>query len=90
MRSKTRSSATNRWRMDLADEVDAILRRLAPREEHVLRLRFGIGKRNQKIDGIAESLSLTPAAVRRIESATVRELWAAAAMEAHSDCADTG
>lgn len=90
MKSKARSSATSRWGMTFADEVEAVLRRLPAREEHILRLRFGIPNTKQDIDDIAASLLLTRKAVRRIEGCALRKLWLAAAMEARSECANAG
>jgi len=90
MKSKARSSARRRWRITFADEVEAVLRQLTPREEHVLRLRFGVGNTKQEIDGVAAWFSLTPAAAHRIEWSALRKLWLAAVMEARSECANAG
>ena len=90
MKSNARLSATSRWRTTFADEVEAALQQLAPREEHILRLRFGIGNTKQESDGVAAWLSLTPTAVHRIEWSALRKLWLVAVMEARSECANAG
>jgi DNA-directed RNA polymerase sigma subunit (sigma70/sigma32) len=75
--------------MTIAEEVEAVLRQLTPHEEHILRLRFGIGNRLE-IDNVAPWPSLTPTAGHRIEWSALRKLWLAAVMEARSECANAG
>jgi len=72
--------------MTIGDEVEAALRQLTPREEHVLRLRFRI----DSIADVAVRLSLAPAEVRRIIWSAVQKLWLAAVMEARSERANAG
>jgi DNA-directed RNA polymerase sigma subunit (sigma70/sigma32) len=90
MNSKARSSATSWWRMTLDEEVQAVLQQLTPHEEHILRLRFGIGKGKLEMDDVAASLALTPAAVHRIEWSALRKLWLAAVMEERREWANAG
>jgi RNA polymerase primary sigma factor len=90
MKSQARLPATRRWRMTIAEEVEAVLRQLTPHEQHILRVRFGIGNSEREIDDVAAWLSVTPTAAHRIEWSVLRKLWLAAVMEAHSECANAG
>jgi DNA-directed RNA polymerase sigma subunit (sigma70/sigma32) len=87
MKSKARSLAARRWRMNVAQEVEVVLRQLTPHEEQVLRLCFGIGKRPQEIIDVAVGLSITPTAVHRIGWSALRKLRLAAVTEERSECA---
>jgi RNA polymerase sigma factor (sigma-70 family) len=52
-----------------------ILHTLAPREEQVIRMRFGIGvDRNYTLEEVGKSLSLTRERVRQIEGVAMRKL----------------
>jgi RNA polymerase primary sigma factor len=52
-----------------------ILHTLAPREEQVIRMRFGIGvDRNYTLEEVGRSLSLTRERVRQIEGVAMRKL----------------
>jgi len=88
MKSKVRSLATSRRGMTFTGEVEAVLRRLTSREQHVLRLRFG--KAKQDIDGVAARLALTPTAVHRIQWSALHKLWLTAVVEAVHSPAKAG
>jgi RNA polymerase primary sigma factor len=65
----------------LSNESNEIVRRalatLTPREERVLRRRFGIGQREeQTLEQIGRDLSLTRERIRQIESAALKKLRA--------------
>jgi RNA polymerase primary sigma factor len=56
-------------------ETDAFLQTLVPREEQVLRLRFGVGcAREHTLEEIGEDLSVTRERVRQIELRALRKL----------------
>jgi RNA polymerase primary sigma factor len=84
MKAKARSSATCKWRMTIVEEAEAVLRELTPREEAILRRRFGIGNRQPEIEDAVVRPSLTPAIVRRIERVALRKLRLTAVKDAHS------
>jgi len=58
-----------------AEQVIKVLRQLSPREEQVIRMRFGIGyDREHTLEEIGKSLSLTRERVRQIEVKAMRML----------------
>jgi len=60
---------------EVHDETAAFLRTLVPREEQVLRLRFGVGcSREHTLEEIGEDLSVTRERVRQIELRALRKL----------------
>ncbi|HBB18213.1 MAG TPA: RNA polymerase sigma factor RpoD [Syntrophus sp. (in: bacteria)] len=61
--------------MDMAEQTRKILSTLTPREEKILRLRFGISERVDDSAGeTVESMEMRQAMVRQIESGTARKL----------------
>jgi len=59
----------------LADAVDRLLASLSPREQHVLRLRFGLrGRAPHTIEDIATHLGLTHERIRQVERRAIRKL----------------
>jgi RNA polymerase primary sigma factor len=62
-------------RSDLHDEVEGVLAGLTPREEKVLRMRFGIGEpSNASLEEIGARFSLTRERIRQIEIKALRKL----------------
>jgi RNA polymerase primary sigma factor len=62
-------------RMDMAEQTRKILSTLTPREEKVLRMRFGISERgNYLAEGSQESLEFRRERARQIESGAARKL----------------
>jgi len=60
---------------EVHDETAAFLRTLVPREEQVLRLRFGVGcAREHTLEEIGEDLAVTRERVRQIELRALRKL----------------
>jgi len=60
---------------DLAGQVRKIIATLTPREERVLRLRFGIGEKDDHtLDQISRDFSLTSERIRQIEAQALRKL----------------
>jgi RNA polymerase sigma factor (sigma-70 family) len=60
---------------EAVEEADRVLSRLTVREERVLRLRFGIGQREeQTLEQIGRQFSLTRERIRQIEAKALRKL----------------
>jgi RNA polymerase primary sigma factor len=60
---------------DVEDETAGVLRMLAPNEEKVLRMRFGIGfDREYTLEEIGQSFGLTRERIRQIEAAALQKL----------------
>ena len=60
---------------DLRDTVSRLLGTLAPREERVLRMRFGIGtKSDHTLGEVGQQLSVTRERIRQIEARALRKL----------------
>jgi RNA polymerase primary sigma factor len=57
-------------------EVYDLLRKLMPREQKVLRLRFGIGNnRKHTLKEISQLYHVTAQRIRQIEQRAIRKLW---------------
>src|SRR5713226_6606960 len=62
---------------NVRDETAGILKTLSPREEKVIRLRFGIGcKREHTLEEIGEEFDVTRERIRQIEAKALRQLRA--------------
>ena len=60
---------------DLRDTVSRLLGTLAPREERVLRMRFGIGTKSEHTLGeVGDQFSVTRERIRQIEARALRKL----------------
>lgn len=60
---------------ELADELKEVLSTLSPKEEQVLRMRFGIGEQKRySLDEIGDRLKLSRERVRQIEAKALRKL----------------
>jgi len=56
-------------------EVDRILSTLTPREQLVIRLRFGIGQDEPRtLEQVGQSLSVTRERIRQIEAKALKKL----------------
>jgi RNA polymerase primary sigma factor len=72
---KTMNPAEATISMDMAEQTRKILSSLTPREEKVLRMRFGISERgNYLAEESRESLELSRERATQIESGTARKL----------------
>jgi len=61
----------------VSDETAGILKTLSPREEKVIRLRFGIGcEREHTLEEIGQEFDLTRERIRQIEDKALRHLRA--------------
>lgn len=59
----------------ITEQVLKVLHTLTPREEKVIRMRFGIGaKRNHTLEEVGRHLSVTRERVRQIEAKAMRKL----------------
>jgi RNA polymerase primary sigma factor len=59
---------------NLGEQTEKVLSTLAPREEMILRMRFGIGQRAGTHEELSQQFSLTRARVRQIEVEALRKL----------------
>lgn len=58
----------------LREEVERVLATLTPREEKVIRMRFGIGEDEFTLKEIAEDFEVTAERIRQIECTTLKKL----------------
>ena len=60
---------------DLRDAVSRVLESLTPREERILRMRFGIGtKTEHTLEQVGQQFSVTRERIRQIEAKALRKL----------------
>ena len=60
---------------DLADQLDKTLATLTPREEKVVRMRFGIGEKyDHTLEEVGEVFDVTRERIRQIEAKALRKL----------------
>jgi RNA polymerase primary sigma factor len=60
---------------NLAENTRKILSTLSPREEQVLKMRFGIGeKANHTLEEVGQDFAVTRERIRQIESKALRKL----------------
>ena len=60
---------------NLAEQIRKALASLTPREERVLRLRFGIGEKADKtLEEVGHEFTLTRERIRQIEAKALRKL----------------
>lgn len=72
-------TASSPWeataRMDLYAKVDSLLKTLNPREERILRKRFGIGDESEHtLDEVGVDFGVTRERIRQIEAAALKKL----------------
>ncbi len=61
--------------MNLADQTRRVLKTLTPREEKVLRMRFGIGeKSDHTLEEVGQDFEVTRERIRQIEAKALRKL----------------
>ena len=61
--------------MNLADETRKVLATLTPREEKVLRMRFGIGERSERtLEEVGQDFDVTRERIRQIEAKALLKL----------------
>lgn len=62
-------------RNDISEQMQQILKTLTPKEERVIRMRFGIGvDRDHTLEEVGRHLSITRERVRQIEAKALRKL----------------
>mgnify|MGYP001267714289 FL=1 len=59
---------------NLSDQTSRVLSTLTPKEEKILRMRFGIGVNEELADDIAKDFGLTAERIRAIEAKALRKL----------------
>jgi DNA-directed RNA polymerase sigma subunit (sigma70/sigma32) len=64
-----RKTSTN-----LSEQTEKVLSTLAPREEMILRMRFGIGRRAGNLEDLSRQFSLKCKRIRQIEVEALRKL----------------
>ncbi len=61
--------------MDLAEQTRKVLATLTPREEKILRMRFGIGEKSEHtLEEVGNGFSVTRERIRQIEAKALRKL----------------
>jgi RNA polymerase primary sigma factor len=68
-------------RYQLTTEVDEVLRRLTPREEQLLRMRFGIGQEAHDPVEVGRRFGIDGLRLQRVESWALRKLRLASLVE---------
>jgi len=72
---KSPSPADSAIDQDLSSQTDLVLESLTPREEKVLRMRFGLGeKQDYTLEEVGKVLGVTRERVRQIEAKAIRRL----------------
>ena len=72
---KSPSPAEAAIERDLSDQTQRVLATLTPREEKVLRMRFGVGeKQDYTLEEVGKVLGVTRERVRQIEAKAIRRL----------------
>jgi len=60
---------------DLVDNLNRILSTLSPREERVVRMRFGLGeKHDHTLEEVGQEFEVTRERIRQIEAKALRKL----------------
>ncbi len=71
----TASPVESAINIDLAEQVKKILGTLTPREERVLRMRFGVGeKSDHTLEEVGQDFEVTRERIRQIEAKALRKL----------------
>ena len=66
---------TPRWRSRLEEQTRKVLATLTPREEQILRLRFGIGEKSDyTLEEVGQRFAVTRERIRQIEAKALRKL----------------
>lgn len=74
--SETPSPEDEAYRSLLKEEISSALKTLSPREEHVLKLRYGLfDGRNYTLEEIGQQLDITRERIRQIEKKALRKLF---------------
>ncbi len=74
--SETPSPEDEAYRSLLKEEISSALKTLSPREEHVLKLRYGLfDGRNYTLEEIGRQLDITRERIRQIEKKALRKLF---------------
>jgi len=66
--------ATRKAPVHFGEQTEKVLSTLAPREEMILRLRFGIGQKASTLEELPQQFSLTGELLRQIEVQALRKV----------------
>lgn len=70
---------------DIKQALHSAMKTLSPREEHVLRLRYGIGSPDKTLDEVGERLGVTRERIRQIEQNAGRRIASDPKLSAYYD-----
>ncbi len=73
---------------DIKQALHSAMKTLSPREEHVLRLRYGIGSPDKTLDEVGERLGVTRERIRQIEQNAGRRIASDPKLSAYYDKKD--
>ena len=63
------------WGVHLEGQTDALLKTLTPREERVIKMRFGIGDGSEHtLEEVGQGFQVTRERIRQIEAKALRKL----------------
>jgi DNA-directed RNA polymerase sigma subunit (sigma70/sigma32) len=68
------AGATRKASVHLSEQTEKVLSTLAPREEMILRMRFGIGQKARTLEELSRQFSLTGELLRQIEVQALRRV----------------
>ncbi len=61
--------------LNLKEQTDQVLRTLTPREERVIKMRFGVGEGSEHtLEEVGQSFAVTRERIRQIEAKALRKL----------------
>ena len=61
--------------VNLREQTEALLKTLTPREERVIKMRFGIGEGNEHtLEEVGQNFAVTRERIRQIEAKALRKL----------------
>ena len=61
--------------MDLQEQTESVLKTLTPREEKVIKMRFGVGDGSERtLEEVGQSLGVTRERIRQIEAKALHKL----------------
>ena len=68
------ATTTKKAPVHLGEQTEKVLSTLAPREEMILRMRFGIGQKASTLEELSRQFSLKRGLIRQIEVQALRKM----------------